>query len=332
MIHNSTFKAAWWLSNPHAQTLWPFLFRRRPKLKQRHETVELPDGDFLDIAWSETANRPLVLVMHGLEGSIRSHYAGNLLKRLEQSGYATVFMHFRGCSGRPNRKDRSYHSGETQDLAFIMQHVRQQTGQPVFAAIGFSLGGNVLLKWLGETGDDNRLTTAIAISVPFQLDDIARRLERGASRLYQNHLLASLRRSYLARFRHRPSPLQVDVNTLKTFREYDDRITAPLNGFRNVDHYYAESSSRQYLDRIAIPTLILHALDDPFMHEETVPVEADLSPSVTLELSSRGGHVGFISGRIPCAAKYWLEERIVAQLDQQRRRLKAPSSQRIEPD
>lgn len=314
MIRHSTFKPAWWLSSPHAQTLWPFLFRSRPKLNVQPETVELPDGDFLDIAWLDNNTGPFILVMHGLEGSLHSHYAANLLSQLDAVGYSAVFMHFRGCSGRPNRKDRSYHSGDTQDFSFILDHIKQKSGRTVGAAIGYSLGGNVLLKWLGETGAKSKLNIAIAISVPFLLGDTASRLEKGVSRLYQTHLLSSLKRSYKTRFMNRPSPLDVDVEKLNSFREYDHQITAPLNGFSGADHYYTESSSRQYLKQIQTPTLILHAEDDPFMSYNTIPTEKELSDTVVLELSKKGGHVGFVAGSIPGLARYWLEKRIIEAL------------------
>jgi len=291
VIVNSTFKPAWWLSNPHAQTLWPFIFRRRPSVDVRPESVELPDGDFLDIAWMTNNPGPLILIMHGLEGSIHSHYAANLLYRLNDAGYSAVFMHFRGCSGKPNRKDRSYHSGDTQDVAFILDYVQENSGRSVHAAIGYSLGGNVLLKWLGEMGAERPLKQAIAISVPFLLSDIATRLETGVSKLYQNHLLSSLRKSYKNRFSQRPSPLNINVEELRTFRAYDDQITAPLNGFSGVDHYYTESSSRQYLKQIQTKTLILQARDDPFMWPHTIPTDEELSVSVTLELAQNGGQL-----------------------------------------
>ncbi|MCW8950680.1 MAG: hydrolase [Sedimenticola sp.] len=314
MIRNSAFKPAWWLSNSHAQTVWPFLFRRRPEPNTRTESVELPDGDFLDIAWLDNNAGPFILIMHGLEGSLRSHYAANLLQQLDAVGYSAVFMHFRGCGGRPNRKDRSYHSGDTKDFSFMLDYIEQQSGRRVDAAIGYSLGGNVLLKWLGETGAKSKLKIAIAISVPFLLGDTATRLEKGVSKLYQAHLLSSLKRSYKVRFKDRPSPLNIDIEKLKSFREYDDQVTAPLNGFRGVDHYYNESSSRQYLKNIQSPTLILHAKDDPFMWPTTIPTKEELSEYVTLELTKGGGHVGFVSGAIPGVAHYWLEKRIIEEL------------------
>jgi len=188
---NTDFKPAWWLPSPHLQTLWPFFFRKRPQLNLRHEQLDLADGDFLDLCWSQRTAGQWVLLMHGLEGSIKSSYAAGLFAVLESQGYRPVFMHFRGCSGRHNRLDRAYHSGDTADIATVVEHITRQTGTPVFAVIGSSLGGNVLLKWLGETGAANPLSKAVAISVPFRLGDAANRLNQGGSRLYRNYLLGN---------------------------------------------------------------------------------------------------------------------------------------------
>jgi hypothetical protein len=252
-----------------------------------------------------------VLLLHGLEGSLHSHYAGNLMVALEQAGFRPVLMHFRGCSGEPNRLPRSYHSGDTGDLAEVVEYINAKSDRPVHAAIGFSLGGNVLLKWLGQTGDRNPLYSAVAVSVPFMLADAARRLERGASHLYEIHLLRSLRRSYNAKFQQMKSPLDVEVEQLKNFREFDDKVTAPLNDFNGVDHYYSESSCRQYLSGIRVPTRIIHALDDPFMYPQSVPDKNELSDYIDLLLARNGGHVGFVSGRYPWKPVYWYEQKII---------------------
>ena len=314
MIRESTFEPAWWLRGPHRQTIWPVFFRRRPRLPTRHERLELEDGDFLDIVWIGSNNGPLVLLLHGLEGSIESHYSAGMLKVLNDMGLRPVFMHFRGCSGEPNRLPRSYHSGETGDLDVVLGHLEKSTGESVSAAIGYSLGGNVLLKWLGEQAAASRLRTAVAVSVPFNLNDCALRLDHGGSRVYRNYLLDRLRTSFKQRFSRIPLPLDVDVDRLRSFRAFDDQVTAPLNGFRDVHHYYSESSSRQYLRHIVTPTLILHARDDPFMWPGTPPRASELAPAVDLELSDAGGHVGFIYGNCPGRPRYWLEERIAAHL------------------
>ena len=309
MISPSDFRPAWWLPNAHLQTLWPTLFRRGLKAALRRERLELPDGDFLDLDWTAGDTGPIVVVLHGLEGSSRSPYAQGILSALHEGGWRAVLMHFRGCSGEPNRLTRWYHSGETSDLALVVEWLRQRRAP--LAAVGFSLGGNVLLKWLGERGEQAPLAAAVAVSVPFDLKQCAIRLETSFSRLYQWKLLRSLQRNIRRKFSLLPCPVALaDLRRAKTFREFDDLITAPLHGFVSADDYYARSSSRQYLKGIRIPTLILHALDDPFMTPDAVPRASELSPSVTLELSVRGGHVGFVEGTWPWTPNYWLEHRI----------------------
>lgn len=311
MRSDPAFKPAWWLPSPHLQTLWPVFFRRRKPPEMSRERFELSDGDFVDLCWSRKADRPVVLVLHGLEGSVHSHYAGNLMRTLEQAGFRPVFMHFRGCSGEPNRLARSYHSGDTGDLVEVVAHVNHLTGGAVRSAVGFSLGGNVLLKWLGQTGGENPLQTAVAVSVPFRLADAANRLGQGLSRLYESHLMGKLKQAYLEKFRRIESPLEVNIAGMKNFWEFDDQVTAPLHGFRGVDHYYADSSCRQYLSGVRVPTRIIHASDDPFMFADTVPDESELSEHVELLLARNGGHVGFVSGSLPWKAEYWYERKIV---------------------
>jgi predicted alpha/beta-fold hydrolase len=314
VINESQFRPARWLPGPHLQTVWPLFFHRPARIPLTTERVELPDGDFLDIAWTGENSGPAVLLLHGLEGSLGSHYATGLLSALHQSGFLPLFMHFRGCSGEPNRLPRSYHSGETEDLQQVIGYAEKRFDRPVSAAIGISLGGNVLLKWLGEQADASTLRTAVAVSVPFDLNDCAMRLDQGTSRIYRNHLLKRLRASYKRKRDRVRMPVEVDVDRIRGFREFDDKVTAPLHGFRGVDHYYRESSCRQYLRYIKTPTLILHARDDPFMWPNTMPGPADLSPAVTLEVSEAGGHVGFVHGPHPLNPGYWLEERIVDHL------------------
>lgn len=315
MIVNSTFKPAWWLPGGHLQTLWPNLLRKRPRPALARERIELPDRDFIDLDWTTGTSGPLVLVLHGLQGCSASPYAAGILKALHDHGMRAALMHFRGCSGEPNRLDRSYHSGETSDLDTVVRLLRSRHPHAPLAAVGYSLGGNVLLKWLGEQGAKAPLAAAVAVSVPFDLHRAAWRLERGLSRLYQRVLLRSLRRSLVRKFRHRPAPFALDqALRARSLREFDTKVTAPLHGFANADDYYTRSSCAQYLRGIRVPTLILHALDDVFMTADAVPSPAALSDSVTLELSASGGHVGFVAGPWPWRPHYWLEERIPAYL------------------
>ena len=276
------------------------------------ERLELPDGDFLDLDWAGRATGPVVVILHGLEGSSESNYVRGLLSAVTRRGWRGVVMHFRGCSGEPNRLAQCYTAGETRDIAHVVSVLHdREPGTPI-ACVGYSLGGNALLKWLGEVVEAPPLRVAVGVSVPFLLAFAAQRLGRGLSRIYQAHLLRSLRSSYERKFQHLVSfPYPLDqVGGLGSFFEFDDRITAPLHGYSGVTEYYEHASCRQYLVRIRVPTLIIHAADDPFTSPQAIPAAAELSPSVTLEISKRGGHVGFVSGAKPWRPRYWLEQRI----------------------
>ncbi len=312
------FEAAWWCPGPHGQTLWAPLFRLRPRIRSRRERLELPDGDFIDLDWGGRAGAPIVIILHGLEGGSRSHYARGMFAALEQHGMRPVVMHFRGCSGEPNRLARGYHSGETSDLAFLVQTLRlREPGTPL-AAIGYSLGGNVLVKWLGETGATAGLYAAAAVSVPFMLQDSAQRLNRGFARTYRHYLLASLRRSLRRKFRGMTPPFcAASAAAARSFQVFDEAVTAPMHGFSSAEHYYSSSSSRPYLRHIAVPTLVVHAADDPFLSHSAIPAANELSPQVIFELFPHGGHVGFIDGGWPWRPHFWLENRIPRFLAQQ---------------
>ena len=254
-----------------------------------------------------------MIVLHGLEGSLQSPYARGMLAAIARRGWRGVMMHFRGCGGEPNRRARSYHSGETEDLRYLIGVLRAREPQAKLAAVGFSLGGNALLKYLGEAPDRTGLNAAVAVSVPFELALCAERLQRGFSRLYQWHLLRSLRRKALHKLRRFDLPVTPQsLRQCRDFRQFDDKVTAPLHGFDGVDDYYRRCSSRQFLRAIAVPTLAIQSGDDPFMTAGVIPDPAELAPSVRLEVTARGGHVGFISGAVPFQARYWLEERVPA--------------------
>jgi predicted alpha/beta-fold hydrolase len=315
MITASAFRPAWWLPGPHLQTIYPSLLRPRRHPVLKRERFELPDGDFVDLDWTQNDGRALVLVLHGLEGSLESHYTGGILEALVEAGCQAVLMYFRGCSGEPNRLARSYHSGDTADLRAVIAHLAGRIDPKPLAVIGYSLGGNVLLKALGEGAGMDAVRTAVAVSVPFELDRAAWRLQQGFSRFYQRYLLNKLRRSCRAKLPTHTMPVNPErLDALDSFRKFDNEVTAPLHGFRDVDDYYGRSSSRQYLRAITTPTLILHAADDPFVPGDAIPADSELGPGVTLELSRFGGHVGFVSGGLPFRAHYWLETRICAHM------------------
>ena len=317
MITSSTFRPAWWLPGPHLQTLYPSLFRTRSAPRLARQRLELPDGDFVDLDWTPRTGGMVVLVLHGLEGNLESHYTGAILRVLAQQGYNAGLLYFRNCSGEPNRLPRSYHSGDTGDLDFAIRHIRQTFPDRDIAVIGYSLGGNVLLKWLGEQTDAAPARTAIAISVPFDLNSAALKLETGLSRIYQRHLLKKLTAAVLRKAPMHPPPFPLErLQELQTFRQFDNAITSPLNGFQDVDDYYEDSSCRQYLHNIRTPTLIIQSRDDPFLPPAALPSEDDLGPAVTLELARHGGHVGFITGSNPLQPRYWLEQRILQHLSE----------------
>ncbi len=309
----SPFKPCWWLKNPHAQTIAATWFKA-PKSQGEADRVELQDGDFIDLIWygKERLERPVVLLLHGLEGSDDSHYIRSIVNSLHRAGFRVVFMYHRGCSPEHNRLARSYHSGETGDMAEVMSHIQNHTGQPVFAAIGYSLGANALLKYLGEQGEAAGVGTAIAVSTPFDLHAACIKLDAGVSRVYQRHLVARLIRRYEGKFEHRPAPLEVDVTELKSFLKFDEHVTAALNGFDGAVDYYARSSSWQYLSAIRKPCLIIHAVDDPFLPDSSIP-DADVLPDcVQLELTDHGGHVGFLQGGLK--PERWLDGAILSYL------------------
>lgn len=313
-MQHSSFTAPRWLRNPHLQTIWAGLLRRRrslPSLQQQR--LELADGDFVDLCLTTDNGGPVILVLHGLQGSIRSRYAAGICQALSNAGFVAALMHFRSCSGEVNRLSRLYHSGETGDAREVLHWLGEQFPQRKTGAVGFSLGGNVLLKLLGENLPPLP-AAAVAVSVPMRLDYCATRMNRGFSKFYQWQLLRSMKRTALAK--HRLGQLtHIDMKKVmraKTFWDIDEHLTAPLHGFRSAAEYYALCSSRQFLQHINIPTLIIHAEDAPFTSREVLPEPGELSGSIKLEVSRHGGHVGFVGGTSPWQTFHYLEQRIPA--------------------
>jgi len=307
----SSFKPAKWLSNPHLQTLWSELFRRAPLVKYQRERFELSDGDFVDLDWAGDEKLPIVILLHGLAGSARSSYMRGMVNALIQNGWRTVVMHFRGCGGELNRLARSYHAGDIGDISEVVENLKNRFPEKPIAAVGFSLGANVLLTWLGRTGENNPLTTAVAISVPFDLSKCVERLQQGFSRAYDQFLLRTLTKTLKLKIKKHPDLQYLSKKTFKTLRDFDEHVTAPLHGFLNAEDYYAQSNSKQYLKNISKPTLIIHSADDPFLGSDNIPTKAECSTHITFEKTEHGGHLGFISGSRPWNTAYWLEERVV---------------------
>ena len=238
---------------------------------------------------------------------------------LHRAGFSSVLMHFRGCSGKENRLPRSYHSGDTGDARAWIKHLKKQYPNTFLYAVGYSLGGNMLLKLLGEQGSASLLSAAVSISAPMQLDISAKRMERGFSKLYQYYLLRDLKESLRQKYKDHDMQSLIGLNPkeigkIKNFHAFDEAYTAPIHGFDSADDYYQKSSARQFLKKIQIPTLIIQALDDPFMTDEILPEEAELSSSIEIEVYPYGGHVGFVSGSL-LRPRYWLEERVVSYLE-----------------
>ncbi len=311
------FRPAWWLPGAHAQTLGARLLRTRRGITLTRERLELPDGDFVDLDWANPAigaaprERPTVLVLHGLEGSARSTYAYEAYRQLLALDLRPVGLNFRSCSGELNRLPRLYHSGDTTDVGFVFRWLRQRSPSAALGALGFSLGGNVLLKYLGEPPADRALPdAAVAISVPFDLAAGAEHVERGTHKIYRAYLLRKLKRKVAAKRAILDGRVAVErVLRANTFREFDEAGTAPLHGFEGADDYYRRSSSAPFVPAITTPTLVIHAHDDPFLPPAAIPHAAlAANPAIHTAISPRGGHVGFVAGP-PSAPTFWAERR-----------------------
>lgn len=331
MLLQSTFVPAWWLNNPHLQTIYPSLLRQAPSPILRRERLITPDNDFIDLDFCGEGNQPLVILLHGLAGSSQSGYIKGLQPALLKQGFRSVALNFRGCSGDYNHSSRCYHSGETGDIDFLYRTLRHREPKTPMAAIGFSLGGNVLLKWLGEQGNNIDLFAATAVSVPLVLSECASKLDSGFSKLYRANLLGELK-DYLRLKQQHLESLGIkneaeiikqlgDLKAITSFWQYDQRVIAQLYDFKDVNDYYHRSSSRQFLQSITVPTLLIQSKDDPFMTAEVIPDLNELSPSVSLEITQAGGHVGFVTGNNPFKAEYWLEQRIPEFLQQRLKKI-----------
>jgi uncharacterized protein len=318
-----------WFANPHAQTLLPVL-RPVPKMALRVERIELADGDFVDLGWCEGAPgarpappaqgpAPLAILLHGLTGGLDAKYARGLARQLLPRGWRVAILQFRGAGPEPNRLARSYHHGESGDLRELLRLLRAREPDTPLYAVGWSLGGNVLLKYLGEEGAAAPLVAGVAVSAPFQLKPCAEKLRTGFARIYQRHMMAELKRMVARKRAVLPPGFDLAaVTRARDFFEFDDRVTAPLNGFRDAEDYYARSSCGQYLGGIARPVLAIHAKDDPFMLPTIIPEAARLPPTMTIEACEHGGHVGFVAAGPRLAPRFWLEERIPEFLEEQR--------------
>jgi predicted alpha/beta-fold hydrolase len=307
------YEAPVWLPGGHAQTIYAAL-RKPPPVAFERERWDTPDGDFIDLDWAgpRDAGRHMVL-FHGLEGSSKSHYARSIVGRAITEGWRCVVPHFRGCSGEINRLPRAYHSGDHAEIDWILRRVHSLGGGRKLHVAGISLGGNALLKWLGESGADAAafVSHAAAVSAPFDLAAAGHELGRGFNMVYTRMFLGTLKRKSEAKLLRFPG--SVDARAMRAsanLYEFDNAVTAPLHGFRDTDDYWRKAGSWPGLASIGVPTLVINARNDPFMPERSLAHARAASKHVTLEFPSGGGHAGFMTGPFP-GRHGWLASRIL---------------------
>ena len=311
----SLFQPPFFLRNGHLQTILPTLLRRRYLVSFSRERLELADGDFVDLDWATSGRDKLAIISHGLEGSSRDDCVRGMATRLQRKKWDVLAWNFRGCGLEPNRLVRSYHSGETGDLAAVIALAAARYSR--IALIGFSLGGNVTLKYLGEGGYHPAVVAGIAISVPIDLMACANAIDhRWSNRIYLRRFLSKLVPKIQAKALRFPDRLDVlTSHRIRTLREFDNLYTAPIHGFRDAEDYWEKSSSRRYLEGIRVPVLLLNARDDPFLTLESLPyAEAAKNPRLFLEAPKSGGHVGFID--LASNFRRWHESRSLEFLEE----------------
>jgi predicted alpha/beta-fold hydrolase len=316
------YAPAWWLPGGHLQTLWGKFAAKTPLPPSIVERLKMPDGDHVELhtVGAPTVKRRL-LMLHGLEGTINSHYVRRTLALAATQGWGATLMVFRGCGTTPNTARRFYHSGETTDLDRVFQTLHARWPAAAWHVMGVSLGGNVMLKWLGEGGDKGRVRSAVAVSVPFDLGGSARQIATAAAGIYDRNFLRTLRQKALVKLDRYPDLF--DRETLlraRTVFDFDDCVTAPVHGFGGADDYYTKSSSLGFLSAVRVPTLLLSAEDDPFMPRTMLARVAAVAlenPSLRVEFHRRGGHVGFVAGWLPGSPRYYAEQRAFRFFDDQ---------------
>ncbi|MDT8364248.1 MAG: alpha/beta fold hydrolase [Nitrosomonas sp.] len=315
--HLSAYCAPKWLPGGNAQTIYPYLLNKKLPVHYRRERWELKDGDFIDVDWLDgKPDKPLVVLLHGLEGGSNSHYALSIMRLLQAMHWCGAVIHFRGCSGHFNRLPRAYHAGDSTEIDWMLRKVvaaRRSAHDARCYVVGVSLGGNALLKWLGEQGERamELAAGAVAVSTPVDLAAAGNALDSGFNRIYTQHFLASLKRKVMDKNRRFPGLFNIKaVMACKSLYEFDNLVTAPLHGFRDTGDYWQQSSCKQWLKHIQVPTLLINARNDPFFPERALPVSSDISASVSLEFPEQGGHVGFIHGTFPGKLE-WLPGKIV---------------------
>ncbi len=313
-----------WCNNGHLQTVWRKFFGAMPVLPSLvRERWQTPDDDFLDLDFmgfsskkSDEDQNPIVLCLHGFEGSSEAKYIKGLLHGVSQMGWRGVALNFRSCSGEMNRQPRFYHSGETSDLDGVIRRLCERWPNSPLFVVGFSLGGSVLLRWLGEGGVEaaSLIQAAAAISVPYDLGISARRIDTGLMRVYGQNFLKTLKQKMIEKAVLYPTLIDpVLVSGIRSYLEFENRAFAPLHGFKDAADYWRQCSAKYFLEGISCPTLILHSEDDPFLPGASLPRKIlESSKWLTPEISKNGGHVGFVQGRWPWRVNYWTEARTMA--------------------
>ena len=318
-MSDGPYRAPWWLPGGNLQTLYAPLLAHAGDVRFRRERWATPDGDFVDIdRVAGEARAPFVVLFHGLEGGSRSHYARALMRTLARRGWRGAVAHFRGCSGELNRLPRAYHSGDSAEIDWMLRRFQPEAGGAPLLAVGVSLGGNALLKWLGEQGGEARtvVAAAAAVSAPLDLMAAGDALGRGFNRLYTRAFLATLRRKSAAKLAQYPGLYDRDaLARARTLREFDNVVTAPLHGFRDTDDYWTRASSRPWLSRIGVRTLLVNPRNDPFLPARALPSPAEVSAAVECEFPGEGGHAGFVTGAFPGRID-WLAHRIISFFEQ----------------
>lgn len=313
----SKFIPAWWLPTAHLQTMFPAVCFSQKSFPSRIERFELPDGDFIDATWTNKPAAPTVILLHGLQGSSQSHYINTLMHHIyHETNWNAVALTFRGCGTEKQRKFRHYHGGDTEDIKFILNLIKQRNPYHPVAMVGYSLGGNILLKLFGELKYNNLCETGIAVSPPFDIHSSAKHMKKGLlGQIYERAFLSWIKDSIANKFNHNlhPESLTNHLDQLQSLTDVDEKFIAPALGFDSVEEYYQDSSCINYLPHIKKPTLAILALNDPIIDYTVLPSQENISKHINLEIYSEGGHVGFVSGSIH-SPELWLNKRIMGHL------------------
>ncbi|MCP4292228.1 MAG: alpha/beta fold hydrolase [bacterium] len=315
-VNNSAYTASWVFRQTHFSTIYPTVFRAVPPIPFSRERLPTPDGDFLDVDFLLRDFDKVVVLCHGLEGSTQGKYMRGMARHFHNHGWDVAAMNFRGCSGEPNLRPRTYHSGATDDLKTVLQNVADK-GYKKAALVGFSLGGNLILKYLGENAGEvwSKIIGAVTFSVPVDLGDAGREISSPKNWIYNQRFLRRLKKKVIIKAGQFPDEIEAgSLRSIKTLTDFDNIFTGPLHGFDGAQDYYRQCSSRQFLSNIRIPTLLVSAQNDPFLGEQCYPhQEAANSNYFKFENPKHGGHVGFYSpGSI-----YWSEARALEFIQEQ---------------